>query len=295
MLKQLPLNYVQQFCAEQLGLYTYQNYLEVLIFSTVIYTSLRWIQKDYTKSLSLYIYLYSALLIFSHVIQAQILFWTMIIFAPLGALLCIVIHQTTLQKIFVQPTMRQIHADGLPDQQWSEILIRSLLFAAHHQKNIFCVLQRQDSVHYLIDSPYFLNTSIQPEVVDLILSSSMIENPTIMLVDHLGVIKSVNGTWSKRMHDHMILGSNHTTTQHNQQAASIIAQTTNAIVWHIEPTTQQATVWYQDTIIQNVSIDQLLSLCKKHIPNVSDQKKMNLKGEFHAQKSNSPHSTSSQH
>lgn len=295
MLTQIPLQYFQQFCAEQLGIYSYQNYLEIFIFSFFIYKALRWIQKDYTKPLDLYVYSYCCLLIVSHIFHAQILFWTMIFAMPIIALLCITIHQTTLQKMFILPTSKQLQAHNLPNKEWIDILTRSLLFAAHHQKNIFCIIQRQQSLQSCIIAPYQLNIHIQPNVVDFLLQSSLLENTTLLQVTQFGVIESINGTWSPSIQKRMILHHDHNTMQHNQYAAQLLSQNTDAIIFHIEPTTQQATIWYQDTEIQNASIEQLLSLCKQYLPNITTQYTTNNKGDLHVQKPNGSHSTSSQY
>jgi len=290
----LPFTYLQQFCAEQLTLYTYQNYIEVFFFSVIIYQSLRWLQSDYTKPMVLYVYLYSGALISSHLIHAPILFWALLIGSPIVAILSIVIHQTRLQKYVAQTSITKFQSHALPDAQWIEMLLRSTLFAAHHKKNIFCIITGNDNVQHFLQAPYSLNIPIQQGVLDLILSSSMIENPSIMLVDRFGNLKYINATWSDRMHEQMITTPNHSSLEHCNYASSIVSISTDAMIWHIDPMSQQATAWYQDAVINNLSIDQLLTMCQKIMPKklVTD-KEIFIKGELNVSKYNRNHSTPS--
>lgn len=291
----LPLTFLQQFCAEQLTLYTYQNYIEIFIFSIIIYKCLRWLQSDYTKTMILYVYAYCGVLISSHAVHASVLFWTLLICSPIVAILCIIVHQINLQKYFAHTAMSTFQAQALPDKNWIEILLRSVLFAAHHKKNIFCIITGNDHVGHFLQAPYTLNIAIQKEALDLIMASSMIENPSIMVVDRFGNLKYINATWSDRMHQHMITTGNHSSLQHCQYAASIISNCTDAIVWQIDPISKQATTWYQDGVIENLSIDQLLTICKKMLPKQSLEQGPVIKGEFNVSKSRSNHPTPPQH
>lgn len=260
-----PLIFLQQFCAEQLTLYTIQNYFEIFVFTVIIYKCLRWLQTDYTKPMVLYIYLYSGTLISSHMMNAPILFWTLLICSPIVAILSIITHQTHLQKYIAHASTKTFYAQALPDPLWIEMLLRSVLFAAHHKKNIFCIMMRHDNIQHFLEAPYTLNVPIQKDILDLILASTMIENPSIMLIDHHGNLKYINATWSDRMHKHMIITMHHSSVQHSESASSIIANLSDAIIFNINPISKHATVWHHDTVVHDISIDQLLSICKKII------------------------------
>lgn len=259
-------SYLEQFLAEQFTLYNYQNYLEVLILSFIIYKALRWLQADYTKSMVLYIYLYSGLIIFSYLICAQTLFWILIISSPIAAILTIISHQNNIQKHFALKNIHKIDSQTLPDKNWPEVLVRSILLAAHHQKNIFCVIQRNDYIQHLIETPYALNIPIQKNVLDLIFSSPEIEDPSVILVTQFGTLKYVNTLWSHRMLDHMMLLGEHDSLAHSQEAALVLSRRTDAIVIQITPNSEQNAIWYQDTHLQNLSTDQILIIIKKLLP-----------------------------
>lgn len=287
------LSNLQQFLSEQLALYNYQNYLEVLILSFFIYKALRWLQSDHTKPMILYVYLYTGMMLFSQLIHAMILFWILAICAPIAAIICIIAHQKNIQKYFAWKNLHRFESSTLPDGQWLEILMRSVLLAAHHKKNIFCVIQRKDYILHFIQASYKMELPIQKNILDLIFASPLIENPSIILVTELGVLQHVNAEWSDKLLEYMMILGQHDSVEHCQEAANILSRRTDAILWHINPHTQECSIWYQDAHIKNMSVDQVLTLLKKLIPESNTISK-NIQGKVYENKSyrndtSSPH------
>lgn len=281
---QTLLSYLQQFFAEQFAVYTYQNYLEILILSILIYKALRWLQSDHTKPMILYVYAYTGTIIFSQLIHAVILFWVLVICAPIAAIICIIAHQKNIQKYFAWKNIHRFENSTLPDQQWIEILMRSVLLAAHHKKNIFCIIQRKDYIRHFVEASYKMELPIQKNVLDLIFASPLIENPSIILVTEFGILQHVNAIWSDKLLEYMIMLGQHDSVQHCQEAAHVLSRRTDAILWHIDPNTQECSIWYQDTYIKNLSVDQTLTLLKKLIPEFNSISK-NIQGTIYENKS----------
>jgi DNA integrity scanning protein DisA with diadenylate cyclase activity len=283
-------SYLQQFFAEQFALYNYQNYFEIIILSFLIYKALQWLQSDHTKPMVLYLYMYAGTLILSNLIGATTLFWILIICSPIASILCIIAHQKNIQKYFAWKNIHRFDTESLPDKEWMELLVRSILFAAHHKKNIFCIIQRNDYIQHLIEGPYNLNIPIQKNVLDLIFSSPMIENPSVILVTQFGTLKFVNALWSNRMLDHMMLLGEHDSLVHSQEAALVLSRRTDAIIIHITTNSEKNTIWYQDTHLQNLSTEQILIVMKKLLPQASVSK--NNQGVLYENKPHSSDSTS---
>lgn len=277
------LSYVQQFGAEQFALYTYQNYIEIFILSVLVYKALRWLQADHTKPMILYVYLYSGIMIFSQLINATILFWVLAICAPIAIIICIIAHQKNIQKYFAWKNTHRFENSILPDAQWLETLMRSILLAAHHKKNIFCIIQRKDYIQHFVEASYKMELPIQKNVLDLIFASPLIENPSIVLVTEFGVLKHVNGIWSNKLLEYMMMFGEHDSIEHCQEAANVLSRRTDAIIWYINPNTQECSVWYQDVHIKNISVDQVLTLLKKLIPEFDTFSK-NLQGKLYENK-----------
>ena len=282
--------YIEQFFAEQFGIYNYQDYIEIIILSAFTYKALRWLQSDHTKPMILYAYFYVGTIIFSSLINATVLFWIMIIFSPIAAILCIIAHQNNIQKYFAWKNVHRFDTQTLPDKEWIDILVRAILFAVHHKKNIFCIIQRNDYIEHLIEGPYSLQIPIQKKVLDLIFASPMIENPSILLVTQFGTLKYINALWSDRMLDHMMILGEHDSITHCQEAASVLSRRTDAIIVQITPNSENNRIWYQDTHVQNVSTDQILIIIKNLLPQISVSK--NNQGVVYENKSQRFNSTS---
>jgi diadenylate cyclase len=287
------MQYIQQFCAEQFALYTYQNYIEVIILSFLVYKALRWLQSDHTKPMVLYVYLYAGIIIFSQLINALILFWVLIICTPIVAILCIIAHQKNIQKYFAWKNVHRFETSTLPDQHWMELLVRSVLLAAHHKKNIFCIIQRNDYILHYLEAPYKMDLPIQKNVLDLILASPLIENPSILLVTKVGTLQYVNSIWSNRLLEYMMMLGDHDSLKHCQEASDVLSRRTDAIIWHITPTSQECSIWYQDTHIKNMSVDQMLTILKKLVPesniNLKNSEGILYENKSYKNDSTSPH------
>lgn len=289
------ISYIQQFFAEQFALYSYQNYLEVAFLSMGIYKILRLVQKDTTKHLSLYIYGYSGALITSHIMHAWVLFWILLFSMPVFIIVLILAHQTTIQKHFIATSQQKINALNIADNQWPELLIRSLTLASHQSKHIFCIIQRTQPIQHFLDIPCMLDVIIHQNALELLLNSTNIENPTIMLLDSHGRINAVNISWSQNLNKHLLYPQHHQTLQHNLQAISFLTQATDAIAFYIDPQTQTATLWHQTSNLQNISIAQLLSICQKLVIKTNNNNPETIKGDIHGFKNNSTHTAPSRH
>src|SRR3990167_587202 len=144
MLSKLPFSYLQEFSADQLSLYSFQNYLEVFVFSFMIYKILRWLQKDHTKHLVLYVYGYASMMIASQLTGCVTLFWTMFILMPVAMLVSVVIHQKQFQKNFILASGKDLTPHTMPTKNWLELLVRSCLLAAYQNKQFYCIIERTD-------------------------------------------------------------------------------------------------------------------------------------------------------
>lgn len=283
---------LQDFCAQQLGLYSYQNYIEVIIFSLVIYKTLRWLQQDHTKQLLLYVYAYASVMIASRMLSCPTLFWVMFILMPVVALLCIVVHQKQLQKNFILGSTKYVTPETMPTKNWLEVFIRSCLLTSYQNKQIFCVMQREDELATLLHAPYALQLPIQEEIVRLILSSNALNNPSIIWITQSGTINSVNASWKESLIQELLSVS---IENQNHACANLLTKKTDAVVFSIDPTTRLAMIWHQGKSLHQITIDQLITSCKqilyKNIANQSVQKS----GVHYATQSNSAHSSSKLH
>ncbi|HSW76575.1 MAG TPA: hypothetical protein VLG50_05995 [Candidatus Saccharimonadales bacterium] len=287
MLAMYPFHYLFEFCAQQLGLYTYQNYIELCLFVIVTYKSLTWLKSDHTKPLLLYTYAYCALFFTSYYLSCNILFFTMLLCSPAFIIFCMIAHQRQLQKNFVTSSLKYITPKTIPNKNWFEILTRSCLLASYQKKQIICVVQRTDHLETLLHAPYELHLPIQQEITQLLFSSTALDNPTIVWAQDCGIIHSINVTWQKNVTQELLL-LNEKNIHH--MASTLLTKKTDAFIFLIDATTHKHALWYQGKCLQLLTIDQLLK-CGKEIMFIKQSYTDEKKGNHYGQKYTSPQDT----
>ena len=297
-----PLHYLSEFCAEQLGLYTYQNYIELCLFIIATHKALSWLKKDHTKPLLLHTYAYCALAFASYHFSCTILLQAMIIFAPALIIFCMIIHQKQLQKNFVFASPKLVTPHTLPHTNWLEILIRSCLLSSYQKKQLICIVQKSDCLDMLLQAPYELNLPLQQDIIDLVLASNDLDNPSILWTSNSGTLCSVNVKWKKLLTEELFLFHHQSDNQpltHHHEAIAMLTKKTDAFAFLINASTGEHALWYQGTCMQKITIDQLLKSCKQiaEQPQATQNffslsKQTNdIKGKNHDQKNTTSHSS----
>ncbi|OGB86465.1 hypothetical protein A3J41_02815 [candidate division TM6 bacterium RIFCSPHIGHO2_12_FULL_38_8] len=292
MLSILPFSYMHEFCADQLSLYTWQNYIEVCAFSYILYKILRWLQQDHTKHLILHVYAYAGIMILSGLTGCITLFWTMFIIMPVAMVACIIMHQKQLQKNFILASGKDLTPHSLPTKNWLDLFVRSCLLFAYQHKQFYCIIERSDHLAPLLQSPCNLYLALQQNIIDLVLSSTALHNPAILWLTDSGIINSVNVTWQPILTNE-ILTPQHQTTHHAE--ILLLTAKTDALVWSIDPTTKLAMLWHQGKSMHKLTIDQLLTSSKQILNQKKEHKNVHKQGVFNAAQDNSAHSSSKLH
>lgn len=270
------LTYVKEFGAEILGLYALQDYIEVLLFITITYKALFWLKQDHTKHLLLTSYAYFSVLSLTYLTSCTILFTTMLVLAPAFIIFCIVIHQKQLQKNFVTPSKKYFTPSTTPQKNWLESLVQSCLIASHHKKNLTCIIERNNAITPLLDVPFTLQFPIQQEITNFILASEHLDQNALMWTHQSGVIHSINAHWSSFLTNEILVKPKDTMALHHE-AALLLTEKTDAIIFAINTTSDMHTIWYQGKCIQQVSVQQLLNFIKKIFNEPSDKTSINTK------------------
>lgn len=288
MFSKLPFSSLQEFCADQLGMYTIQNYIEVAVFSFVIYKILTWLGQDHTKHLLLYVYGYAAMMMTSYATSCTTLFWTMFLCIPVTMLASIVLHQKQLQKNFILASSKDLTPHTMPAKNWLGLLIRSCLLAAYQKKQLYCIIERTSHLAPVLQNNCPLHLALQQNVIDLILSSSALHNPSVIWLTQSGILNTVNATWKETLTSEML--SSHAQPNHGE--IILLTSKTDALVWSIDPTTKMAMLWYQGTFMQQLTIDQLMKSCQQILNQKIEPQPFHKQGASHATENDSNHSAS---
>ena len=253
-----------EFIQKNFGLYYFQDFLEILIFSIITYKCLIWLKQDNTKNLLLGSYLYISLIIFSHLTSCNILFTTLLITAPIVILFIIVIHQKQLQKNFVLSSKTNLIISSEKQTNWLETFIQSCLIASHNKKNITCIIELSQNLQTLLKTDFILNIPIQHEFINIILSSNKITDKSIFWINQAGTIYSANVSWSNLLLNELIIKPNNNFTL-SYEAAMLLTQKTDALIFSINAHSDTHTIWYKGNCIKQATIQQLLKFIHKVI------------------------------
>lgn len=255
--------YFFNMCKQTLGLYSIQDYIELLVFVGIIYKILSWLKQDHTNNLLLGSYAYFAMLLLSYNISCTILFSTLLFAMPLCIIFALIAHQKQLQKNFILSTKQPFIATSLPQKNWIENVIQSCLVACHQKKTVVCIIERSQNLNPLLQTPFLLHIPIQQDIVSFLLASTKITENSMLLIHESGIIQSINVTWSQLLLNELIVQPTNSKNL-THEAALVLTQKTDALLFTISTNTDHHTIWYQGTCLQQTTIQQLL-ICIKNI------------------------------
>lgn len=253
---------VSQWLVEYLSIHSWQDGIEILFFSTVIYAVSMWLKQDQSKRLLPAFYGYLATFCSTYFLDLQILQTTLLYSAPIVATLSIIYHQKQLQKSFILARKQPIEPQKLAAQNWIETLIRSCLVISHQKKEITCIIENRDDLETIINKPLLLDLHIQKEVLDLLLLSELFKPSKPIWIKRTGNIVSVNCSWDESI-THNSLVSAMLKQPDWQTYGTVITEKTDALLFHINSDPSKSGICYQGEVIKKMSSEHMLQFIKQ--------------------------------
>ncbi len=170
-----------------------RDVVEILFYSSIIYTFCIWLKKDKTKNLLSYFLAYCGITIVSWTCELPSLTLFLFSYAPVILMLFIIMHEKTLQRNAV--ALRSITPAQPLQENWIDILLSSMLIAMNNNKSISIAIEKNDSLEYFLTAPFFINAHVTKEILDILLFSSSYEEQKIIWVTMHGHIKGINTSW----------------------------------------------------------------------------------------------------
>lgn len=231
----------------------WHDLVEITFFSVILYHFSLWLRKDRQKNLLGYFYCYLGVVLGSHYASLQTLHTFLVITAPIAIVLFIIAHQEILQRNFVAlATIVPAHRNELADD-WLEVLMRSCLVAASHNKQLSCVIENYDSLEPFITTEYALNIPIKKSVLDLTFESLLFDPEKMLWTNSQGTLHGINAAWSN-------IGSNNWA-----EHALFISTKTDAVIFTVSPTTRNFTIFVAGNTYSHISALHALTTLKKYI------------------------------
>ncbi len=174
------------------SLYTWQDGIELLIVTAIVYSFLKWLSKDPGKQPAVFFIGYAALNACTYYAGLSVVSTLMLIATPTILVLAIIMHQHTLQKNVIAHKHINPNNDHLYD--WLDELMRALLSALNKQKEIICVIERSDCLKDFLTAGCSLNADLKKQVLEMFFDH--LDDTRMVWVHKSGKIVAINANLS---------------------------------------------------------------------------------------------------
>ncbi|MGE0206278.1 MAG: hypothetical protein AB7R69_00345 [Candidatus Babeliales bacterium] len=261
--------------AQHLGFISWQDPVEIIILAGIIYYFSLWLHADKTKPLLTYFYSYCLIFFGCYHFNFLTISSFLLFFSPVIFTLIILIHQELLQRNFVAlkkiiPAKASIHHD------WLEHLVRMLVRTAHSKKTVLCIIEQEQALHHILEAPFILNTTFQPDILKLLIESSSYDHEKIIWLDNKGTVIAVNSWWKKAI-DELWQEPEIQKAEKYLGQASIITAKSDALFLRCNAETATFDIVAQGKIVEHVAAAQALRVIKHYINYSPDSTKQGEK------------------
>lgn len=236
-----------------LSIFMFKDYVEILFFSTLIYSLSRWLLYDYTKKLIPYLYGYLTLFIFAHYYECTTITFFLLLTIPGAIGTFILMHQETLQKNLIG--LKNISSPIKAHSDWTESLMQTVLYQINRKKDMLCIIEKTDDLSSFIAPLFALETPLSSDFLTILCDSPSYNHTSMLWITHNGIMKGINSTWNTQAA---------TTHSQSHEITRLYTQTNDALFFHAHALTNQATVIINGSIEKNYSMFQLHQLIHKH-------------------------------
>lgn len=238
----------------------WRDMVEVMFFAALFYYAALWLKKDKQKNLLPYFYSYCFCAFSTHYLNLTTISYALFLFAPVAAMIFILVHQDLLQKNIVAlkniTPAKRMHID------WLETLIRTSLLAVDDNKSITCVIERTDALQDFLETSFYFNARLEQNLLNILLTSSTFEEKKMLWVNTEGKLIAINTTWIKTQKS--FDNQQHQIPEWKEEALFFSAKT-DAIILHISPESRTFDMVINGMVIDRMHATKTLELIKKYV------------------------------
>ncbi len=239
--------------------FIWQDIVEIIFFSIVIYSLTIWLSTDKKKNLVYYFYGVCALFITSHVLHLSTIESFLWAYLPVIAVFFVLIHQKTLQSNFIGLTRTTNFSQ--PIEHWHTEVIRASKKAIDQKAPLAFIIEKKQSLAGLLAPTYLLQAPIQNNLIQFLISSST-ESVTAVWLDHNGYIKGID------------------TKEKNLSSLLDLIEHTDALL--ISSSENQLAFYLADKKFEQLSTAHALQFLQSHLKiNKGGMKQNEIKKSFH--------------
>lgn len=252
----------------QLYIFRWQDTLEILLFSGGIFYLSLWLKQDSEKPLLGIFYGYCTVFLASYHLQLFTLSTALLTFAPITVAVCLLLHQSTLQKNFI--ALHNI-TPATTTIDWLELVVRSALVALGDNKPITGIIEKKQALDTLLTSPYPFDCPLSEGLFHILINSQVFDTNALVWIDNSGRLRAINAEWKKNSVDEWLAQEVKEQEQWLQDALFFTTKT-DALFFKLNPATRTFTLIAQGKILQRVSAHSALRTIKKYLGLTDSQK-----------------------
>jgi len=240
----------------------WRDLLEVAFFGVLFYYTALWLKKDKQKNLLPYFYGYCACAFGTHYLGMTTVSYTLFLFAPVTAMIFILMHQDLLQRNVV--ALKNITPAKRVQIDWLETLIKTVLTTINNGKSVTCVIEHKDTLKDFLETPLQFNAQLEAGLLNILFASSSFAEQQMVWVNTQGKLVGINATWKQLMNEEHLEPNVKKLPDWKQQAIFFSGKT-DALVVHINPTSRTFDVVLNGMIVDRMHATKTVELIKKYV------------------------------
>lgn len=190
VMKHIAFFAIQEFLSQNFFLYTWRDGFEILLLSSLLYGFMRWLSQDISKKPLIFFVNYGLLTATTYYMGLSIVSTLLLVSTPLALVLSIIMHQHTLQKNMI--AYKTIKPEQETSYSWLDELMRSVLGELNKDKEIICIIERNDSLREFLGAPYSLNADLKKSVLEMLFNHISEASSTMLWINQAGKIIAIN-------------------------------------------------------------------------------------------------------
>ncbi len=242
-------------------IFRWQDIIEILAFSGgILYLSL-WLRRDTSTPLLGIFYGYCTIFLSAYYFELFTLSTALLTFAPITVAVCLMLHQSTLQKNFIA-----LHAITSTEDtsDWVDLVIRSALVSLGENKPVTAIIEKTQALDTLLTSIYPFDCQFSEGLFQVLIHSKTFSSDNMLWITNAGKLRAINSKWKKSSVDEWLAQEVKEQEQWLQDALFFTTRT-DALFFKLNPKTRTFTLVAQGKILQHASAHAALRMIKKYL------------------------------
>jgi hypothetical protein len=240
----------------------WRNVIEILFFASLFYYAARWLKKDRQKNLVLALYGYCTITFGAHFVGLTTISYVMFLFAPVVAMVFILLHQEFLQKNLIP--LKAITPATRASDEWLETLIRTLLANLAQHNKLTCIIERRDSLVGTTIVRLPIRAHVEQGLLDLVITSPNFHAKDMIIITAQGTLIGVNTLWTQHAPQEFLDAKIQGFPVWKQDAIFFTSKT-DALLFHINAESRTFDIVINGMVIDHINATRAVDLLKKYM------------------------------